>query len=84
MLSVYFQGVVKIKKMQGIHSVLKRINRDKVNIILLPVDRASRRPPATVSGRGITGGSGYAAIWRTREEFCTVWNLKINTQTHTW
>ena len=27
------------------------------------------------SGRGITGGgSGYAAIWRTREEFCTVWN----------
>ena len=27
------------------------------------------------SGRGITGGgSGYAAIWRTRDEFCTVWN----------
>ena len=27
------------------------------------------------SGRGITGGgSGYAAIWRTRKEFCTVWN----------
>jgi len=29
-----------------------------------------------VSGRGITGGgSGYAAIWRTRNEFRTVWNL---------
>jgi hypothetical protein len=30
---------------------------------------------APVSGTGITGGgSGYAAIWRTRKEFCTVWN----------
>jgi hypothetical protein len=28
-----------------------------------------------VSGTWIRdGGSGYAAIWRTRKEFCTVWN----------
>jgi len=54
---------------------LGSVTLKRMGFFCFPI-KHSTHTRTTVSGRGITGGgSGYVVIWRTREEFCTVWNL---------